>query len=292
MKAMVWLTWRQHRWVLLSTAVLALIASSLLVAVDLTESPGRSVPLPAFYAVLLQTAFGAVIGMFWGAPLVAREFEERTHLVAWGQDVTPQRWLAGKVGVLAVFALVLAVLMGQGDGFRGYQDGASWALFEAHPLVQAGYVLLGLALGVLFGLLARHTLTAMAFTLAAYVGVRMLLALGWREHYLPAERAVAPVREAASVPKGAEIVASGYLGGDGEPMAVPDICARLSRPAACIAANGGTDSYVDYQPVERVFGFQVTEFLVCFLLALGLFVLAHERIRRGWRPSRTHRRLA
>ena len=41
----------------------------------------------------------AVIGAFWGAPLVARELEAGTHRLVWNQSVTRTRWLATKLGV-------------------------------------------------------------------------------------------------------------------------------------------------------------------------------------------------
>ena len=40
----------------------------------------------------------ALIGVFWGAPLVARELEAGTHRLAWTQSVTRTRWLAIKLG--------------------------------------------------------------------------------------------------------------------------------------------------------------------------------------------------
>ena len=43
----------------------------------------------------------AVIGMFWGAPLVARELEAGTHRLVWNQSVTRTRWLLIKVGLIA-----------------------------------------------------------------------------------------------------------------------------------------------------------------------------------------------
>ena len=36
--------------------------------------------------------------MFWGAPLLAREFETGTFRLAWTQSVTRTRWLAVKLG--------------------------------------------------------------------------------------------------------------------------------------------------------------------------------------------------
>jgi hypothetical protein len=56
----------------------------------------------------LPAAF-AVTGALIGAPLVAREVEQRTHLVAWTQSVSRRRWYAAKISVLAA-GLALAGL--------------------------------------------------------------------------------------------------------------------------------------------------------------------------------------
>ena len=42
-----------------------------------------------------------LIGVFLGVPLLAREHEQRTLLLAWSQDITPQRWLWTKLALLA-----------------------------------------------------------------------------------------------------------------------------------------------------------------------------------------------
>ena len=45
--------------------------------------------------------------VFLGIPLLAREHEQRTLLLAWSQDITPQRWLWTKLALLG--ALTAAV---------------------------------------------------------------------------------------------------------------------------------------------------------------------------------------
>ena len=37
-----------------------------------------------------------LLGMFWGAPLIAKEVEEGTHRLVW-QTITRRRWMATKV---------------------------------------------------------------------------------------------------------------------------------------------------------------------------------------------------
>src|SRR6266487_5589995 len=54
----------------------------------------------------LPAAF-AVIGAMTGAPLVAREVEQRTHLAAWTQSVSRRRWYITKIAAL-ITALAVA----------------------------------------------------------------------------------------------------------------------------------------------------------------------------------------
>ena len=51
---------------------------------------------------LLIILLPAVIGLFWGAPLIARELETGTFRLAWNQSVTRERWLAVKLGILGL----------------------------------------------------------------------------------------------------------------------------------------------------------------------------------------------
>ena len=41
----------------------------------------------------------ALIGIFWGAPLISRELETGTFRLAWTQSVSRTRWLAVKLGL-------------------------------------------------------------------------------------------------------------------------------------------------------------------------------------------------
>src|SRR4051794_5869899 len=62
-------------------------------------------PAPYLYGIselrmlfgILVIATPGLIGVFWGAPLVAREFENATNRLVWIQSVTPTRWLFFKL---------------------------------------------------------------------------------------------------------------------------------------------------------------------------------------------------
>lgn len=126
---------------------------------------------------VLMLAAPALIGIFWGAPLIAREIESRTNQLAWTQSVTRSSWFIVKVvlvGSGTVIASGLLSLMitwwaGPYDALKG----SPYSVFDQRDIVPVAYALFAFALGVTAGVLIRRTLPAMATTLAVFVGVRI-----------------------------------------------------------------------------------------------------------------------
>ncbi|WP_394615553.1 hypothetical protein JNUCC0626_38335 [Lentzea sp. JNUCC 0626] len=286
----IWLTWRQHRWPILGVTVVALLASYSLIFTESGPAAIDSMPITGFYGLMVQLGFGAIIGMFWGAPLLARELEERTYFVAWGQDVTPAEWLRGKLLAFGVLTLLLGAVIGFGDGYVGSRR--VWSGFEANPFVQAGYALLGLSLGVLIGLLTRHVLTAVAGTLVFFVLVRFLLASA-RDYYLPPERIIVRWENTPVVPERGLTLGSGFVGPDLDPVSVPDNCQVVNENTCMRNTKAAIGTYVDYQPIDRMTYFQIFEIFLCLLLTTGILFLTWWLLRRGggWRPTRAHRKV-
>ena len=142
---MIWLTWRQFR-IQAITAVAALAAFAILLAVSESRmsslyaasgivgchggacaglasqflerlTSGQGVPLLPdgtkeyvilyFLSVVVILIVPAIIGIFWGAPLIARELETGTSRLAWNQSVTRTRWLTVKLALLGVAAMAV-----------------------------------------------------------------------------------------------------------------------------------------------------------------------------------------
>ena len=61
---------------------------------------------------LATMAIPLLFGLFWGAPLLATEFEDGTHSLAWTQGVTRGRWVSRTVG----WALLAALAWGNSTG--------------------------------------------------------------------------------------------------------------------------------------------------------------------------------
>ena len=121
----------------------------------------------------------ALIGIFWGAPLIARELETGTFRLAWTQSVSRARWLTVKLGVvgisgiLAAGLLSLAVTLWYQPIDAANADQYVWHVFDARDIVPIGYATFAFALAAIAGALIRRTVPAMAATAVGFVGARV-----------------------------------------------------------------------------------------------------------------------
>lgn len=291
---MFWLTWRQHRaQVLVTAAFLVALGTFLLVhglgtadvaagvAADRLEGAldGR------FAAVYTYLSWLPVVpllaGMFWGAPLIAREAEAGTLRLAWTQSVTRARWLGVKFGVLglAVTAAGLAVGAMVGawldtfDGTRFADRFGDPAFFAATGTAGGAWWLFAFALGAAAGGLFRRTLVAFAVTIAVFLAVMFVLFTNRSEYAEPLSRVVdEPLAD------GSYVTDSGYLAPDGKVVPTPPQCADKPRDAymTCVQ-DSGYPSVQYYQPADRYWRFQLTE---TGILLLGTVLLAGPVIYR------------
>jgi hypothetical protein len=156
----------------------------------------------------LGLAVPALIGMFWGAPLIAREFETGTFRPAWTQGVTRVRWLAAKFGIAGVAAVAAGELFSLmvnwwSSPIHKAQMGTGLASGISHSgIAPAGYAAFGFALGITAGLFIRRTLPAMAVTLAVYTAVIIAFPVWVRPHLIPPARATSALSLASVIATG------------------------------------------------------------------------------------------
>jgi hypothetical protein len=225
---MIWLTWRQFRAagaMMLAAlaalaAVLALTGPGLAddyatgIAACTTQSGGCSNfvnrffrdhqgPLLAVTAVVL--VLPALIGLFWGAPLITRDLEAGTHRLVWNQSVTRTRWLAVKLALTGLAAMTAAGLGGLAVAWWSSPIDKAAAqnfprmaplLFDARGIVPIAYAAFAFALGVTVGMLVRRTVPAMAITLAVFLAVQLAMPLLVRPHLLPPTRSTIQITAA------------------------------------------------------------------------------------------------
>jgi hypothetical protein len=200
---MTWLTWRQYR----TQILVALGALAALAVILLLTGPNLAHPYSTTVATCkthndcstakaaflqndtdLQTALGVllivvpgIVGVFWGAPLIARELETGTYRLAWTQSVTRTGWLAVKVGVIGLASMVVAGLLSlMVTWWSAPFDRVTmnpFGSFDQRDIVAVAYAAFAFALGVTMGLLTRRTLPATATTAVAFAGTRLAVFL-------------------------------------------------------------------------------------------------------------------
>jgi hypothetical protein len=198
---MIRMTLRQFRAQALVGAFLAVVAAGYLLRLGAEIRAVRDTSqLPNQYGqtmLFLAAGFGlipALIGAFWGAPLIARELEAGTHRLVWNQSVPRRRWLAVKLTVLTLASMAVAgalsalVTWAAAPVDQVADDRFSAILFSARGIAPVGYAALGFVLGSVTGLLTRRTLPAMAIVFVAVIAVQFAVPNLLRPHYLPAER--------------------------------------------------------------------------------------------------------
>ena len=199
----------------------------------------------------LPAAF-AIVGALIGAPLVAREVEQRTHLAAWTQSVSRRRWYAAKTSALAVGLAVAGLIAGTVNAWLQDQltagDTASsrWSWFTSANLALAGEAVLAFALAVAFGALLRRTLPAIGAALAGFTV--LLLVARW------SVQALTPVSKTTGP--------------------------HFTAPPGSWVLGSGTRAPVPYHPAGQYWALQLI--LLTVLLALAAAVLA-----TGWHATRT-----
>jgi hypothetical protein len=126
---------------------------------------------------ILVVAVPALLGVFWGAPLIARELEAGTQRLAWTQSVTRARWLIITIAVAGLCSLIVAALLSlMVTWWFSPIDRVNltiFASFDQRDIVPIGYTAFAFALGVMSGALLRRTVPAMATTLVGFIAVRL-----------------------------------------------------------------------------------------------------------------------
>ena len=235
-----------------------------------------------------------VVGVFAGAPVLARELETGTFRYTWTQGVGRMRWA---VAVLVPGALGVAVIVGafgllvswhnQPLVDSGVVQRLHTTVFPVTGIAGAGWALAGFGLGVLAGMLCRRVLPALVTAFGAWFGLAYL-ASEVRAHYLAALTTPSLNLSPTDLPLDQWWTKGGYRISDTQINSVlHTIGVQMDGSGKVFAAAPGADDSVDpnqyllghgyqpvtsYQPDSRFWTFQWIEFgwlIALTLLALG-----------------------
>jgi hypothetical protein len=335
---MIWLTWRQSRAQLIGAvgvlAVLALVlevtgpdlahlyntsgivrcppSSCATLANRFLNKISKIDTLLYFLGIGLLYAVPVIIGIFWGAPLVAREIEAHTHRLIWNQSVTRTRWLAIKLTVLALAATAFAGLLnlmlnwwsspidraaslnpGHGIGFARIAP----VLFDVRGVAPIAYAAFAFALGVALGAVIHRTLPAMATTLVVFFIVMIAMPSFIRPNLIaPAHANVAlravnvvgirgtqVIATPAYVPPGGWILSTQVISKSGHAFetAMTSAC-QTPNFTKCVLSIVSQDprQLITYQPASRFWALQWYESAIFIALALLVAAASVLWIRR------------
>jgi len=324
-RRMAWVTWRQHRAALTGTVIfLGALAVCLWIAgLQLHHAwaaavgcrPASSIAcgqlsyrfngMNAFLAngYVLQ-AVPVLIGVFTGAPVLARELETGTFRYAWTQGLGRWRWTLAKLVPLAIAVTALAgafsVLLAwyyqpylassnQALGLNQVSPLSS-GLFDLRGVAFAGWTLASFAIGGLAGMLIRKVVPALVATLVVYAGLAFAVSQYLRQHYL----APLVARNFFNPPGSAFIVSQWWthgsrfaFAGDRSAGGMPpmNLMGRFCPPSALGGGPGkpslqsvvlcfsrhGYQWWTSYQPASRFWVFQWIE--GGWLLALSVLLI-------------------
>ncbi|MFD8161818.1 translation initiation factor IF-2 [Streptomyces malaysiensis] len=246
----------------------------------------------------LLIALPALIGVFIGAPLFARELETGTHRLVWTQSVGRTRWLIAKlalplIAVTAGTAVLAALYTWWWRAARAQLQDIAWGTavpFDATGPAAVALAPLSFLLGATAGLLLRRTVPAMVVTLGATAGVQYGLD-ALRPHLMTprtivsepdasGQFTVTPVRVYFNSWRG---MGDGYLTRTGEKIPF-DRCASATGEDSwnrCFARLGSTGRwYQELHPASHYWPMQWMQTGICLAAAVALAAVCLWWIRR------------
>jgi hypothetical protein len=252
-------------------------------AIDANGTYGRVVYLVAKGVSYLMLPVAA-----WaGAALIGRELESGTARLAWTQSVTPVRWLTAKLAVPAAVltagttvTVLLNVWARRDDNPSLVGDWYEPDVYVSTGPVAVTYVLAGLTLGALAGLVLRRALPAAGASVAA-----TLVLLGtlnaFRVSLWPTSTVTG--RAALRLPRDVQELEHGAVTTGGRHIRNNLACVGSDTSAglrACMKHSGLTDFWATYHPESHFWPIQLVESGVVLAVAGLATAAAFALLRR------------
>jgi hypothetical protein len=304
---MKWLLWRQHRLqATVAASALLLFAIALWLtgvhmanlyhdalntcrATDTCDSLNLFQGYGAIVDIVnLSVVVPLLLGLFWGATLVGREYDTGTNALVWTQSVSKRHWLTSKVVLLVVGAVIWSaavttlVTWWSGTTNSLYQDRFDPSKFDVQGVVPIAYSLFAVGLGLAAGAVLRRILPALAVTLVGFAAVRIVVANYLRPHYQAALVANVPFGKPAAAPGGSwmlkeNLMLNGHI--ISGPVQLTGQCDGATDQRQCLGSLGYRFA-VTYQPANRYWTFQFIESGLFVVLAAIVITVAVIVIRR------------
>ena len=316
---MTWLTWRQQRLEsMIGGIAIGLLAVLLLwtghTMIASYENGGSEACIASHASSdtcgTITTAFGQqfdhlnalanwltflplFIGLLLATPLIL-DVEQGTFRLAWTQSISRRRWLAMKLAWMVATAIAASLGLsllwtwwhGPFDQLHGRLDATA---FNFEGIAPIAYTLFALALCLAVGVLLRRTAPAIAITFAIFLGLRLLIEIRLRPHYLAPLKLVwdptgpTPAAATTRLGNGDWVLSTGFASNAGTtPISRDQVMQACSSPptgpgkvqslGSCLHLHGILNSIV-YQPASRFWIFQGIESAIFLGITAALLAL-------------------
>ena len=314
-RRMAWVTWRQHRALLISvSAVLAAVAVFLVIfglkahhdysaLLNCPLNQGQQSkacaelfrtfnstdwPLANTVAILMQLA-PVLIGAFAGAPLLARELENGTYRFAWTQGLVRERQAIAKLALLGVTIVVLVGVFGvlfswffQPFLYTEEMNRLTETVFDTSGIVFPAFALISFAIGAFLGMLFRRVIPALAATLGVYLAIR-LAAWGVRKYYpvavVTSNTKIFSQFETPSLPGYPWVLSTSVIGPGGQP-ASQAVASQIENRAPGASVPPGYTEWTRWIPLSHYWPMQFIEAGWLLVLAVLLGAATVWLVRR------------
>jgi hypothetical protein len=252
--------------------------------------------ITAEVSAALLNAVPVLVGVFAGAPILARELDSGTFRFAWTQGAGRIRWTVARLALPALTVTAAAAAFSQLFNWfywpffaSGMDSRFAGQFFNLTGVAFPAWTLAAFAIGALAGVLIRRAVAAMAAAMAVWAGLMLVTYAFLRRHYLAPllnKGAGAPSRGTNP----AWVLSQWWTGPNGKPVPFntlmglirgapkgptkqvgPNSFSTVVDPFRWLAQHGYTE-WTSYQPASRYWPFQWIE--GCWLLALSLLLIA------------------
>ncbi len=259
---------------------------------------------------LLILAVPALLGVFLGVPLLAREYQAGTNLLVWTRSISRRAWLTDKLtwvlvataGFAAAFTALTMWWSRAGDSL--YLDRFASPMFSIQGMAPIGYAVLAVAIGITLGAWLKRGLLAAGLTLGLVLALEITVAQAVRPHYLaPVTKNIVTTRLDAGVPSpgpdtwvlnGTIVNRQGAVldwthppkacivqANSPPPQSFPVGGTQGSPPVSmpCLVAQG-FHYRVTYQPASRYWDFQAIETALYLAMTAAALAVTYRLVLR------------
>lgn len=195
------------------------------------------------------------LGVFWGAPLLAKEYAEGTNSLVWTQSVSRRKWLSIKLVwtlmATALFMTAFAALVTwwlRPSNALDVDRFSNGNVFGIEGMVPVAVSLFAVSYGILFGAWFKKVMVAVGITLALFVIVAHIVVPNLlRPNYakpITVTSPMGPKYANANIPTGAWVTSQIIHNGSGHAVvgdifpAAPPQCQKVIQEQSGPAPNG------------------------------------------------------